>query len=187
MQKIELNVSSREAGKKHNRALRRQGFCPGVVYGSKVESKNLYIDNRDFTKYFNSKNENLIFKLKSDDKYLDGQLCLRGDFDTHPLNSQPVHVDLHAITEDQVVKRDVSVSFQGKPKALADGGKFRPIIRTIKIEAKVRDLPQVITVDTSHMDIGNSLRVKDIKNPEGVTVLTSENTVAATIDGGNKE
>ena len=186
MKTIEINVKKRETGKGNNRALRLQNRCPGVIYGRQIEAQNFCLDNRDFIKYFNSKNENILIKLKSQDKDLDGKTCLRGDFDTHPLNGHPVHVDLYHVAEDQVVKRKVALKLEGKPKALINGGKFRPILRTINVQAKVCDLPEAIVADISHLDIGDKLKVKDITPPSGVTYTIAENTVAATIDGGTK-
>jgi large subunit ribosomal protein L25 len=43
------------------------------------------------------------------------------------------------------------------------------MLRTIRVACLPRNLPELITVDVSHLEIGKSVHVNEIKLPEGVT------------------
>ena len=43
------------------------------------------------------------------------------------------------------------------------------MLRTIRVACLPRDLPDLITVDVSHLEIGHSVHVSELKLPAGVT------------------
>ena len=60
-------------------------------------------------------------------------------------------------------------------------------LRSLSIECLPRDLPDVITVDVSHLDIGNAIHVREIQLPAGVTTrmpadLTVISVLAPTVE-----
>ena len=49
------------------------------------------------------------------------------------------------------------------------GGLLQQLVRTLEIECFPQNLPDLITVDVAALNIGDSLHVRDIALPEGVT------------------
>ncbi len=67
------------------------------------------------------------------------------------------------------------------------GGLLEQNIRSLEIECLPRDLPDVIHVDVSHLNIGDSIHVREIKLPQGVTTrvppdLTAFSVLAPTVE-----
>ena len=67
------------------------------------------------------------------------------------------------------------------------GGLLEQNIRSLAIECLPRDLPDVITVDVSALNIGDSIHVREIPLPEGVTTrvppdLTAFSVMAPTVE-----
>ena len=67
------------------------------------------------------------------------------------------------------------------------GGLLEQNIRALAIECLPRDLPDVIRVDVSALDIGDSIHVREIQLPSGVTTrvpleLTAFSVLAPTVE-----
>ncbi len=66
---------------------------------------------------------------------------------------------------------DVELNFTGKAVGVENGGELQHIKRDIRVLCLPTDLPDHIDVDISAIDIGHSLKVKDIVIPEGLAHL----------------
>jgi large subunit ribosomal protein L25 len=49
------------------------------------------------------------------------------------------------------------------------GGLLETMLRTIRVACLPRNLPDSITVEVGHLEIGKSVHVSEVKLPEGVT------------------
>jgi large subunit ribosomal protein L25 len=50
------------------------------------------------------------------------------------------------------------------------GGLFEQSVRAISVRCLPQNLPEIITVDVSALKIGESIHIRDIKLPAGVTI-----------------
>ena len=90
----------------------------------------------------------------------------------HPVSGKVLHVDLHAVAMDELLTAEATVETVGEPAGVATGGGVMELIlRTLEIECLPGDLPESITVDVSKLQIGESIHVRDLTLPKGVTVL----------------
>ena len=67
------------------------------------------------------------------------------------------------------------------------GGLLEQSLRSLAIECLPRDLPDALTVDVSHLNIGDSIHVREIPLPQGVTTrvpadLTVFSVIAPTVE-----
>jgi large subunit ribosomal protein L25 len=70
---------------------------------------------------------------------------------------------------DEVVHAEVPVVSTGEPVGVKNGGGLlETMLRTIRVACLPRDLPDLITVDVSHLEIGHSVHVSELKLPENV-------------------
>ncbi|MDR0329317.1 MAG: 50S ribosomal protein L25, partial [Rickettsia sp.] len=63
------------------------------------------------------------------------------------------------------------------------GGFFNIIKRTITLLCDVNNIPKNINIDVTNMHIGQSLKAKSIKLPEGVQLASKNDFIIATIIG----
>jgi len=90
----------------------------------------------------------------------------------HALSGHLLHVDLHEVTEDEKVTVNVPVESVGEAAGVKTGGGIlEHVLFKIKVRAFPKDLPEVIHVDVSHLEIGQSIHLGDIKPPAGVEIL----------------
>jgi len=66
---------------------------------------------------------------------------------------------------------EVSLRFTGKAIGVENGGELQHIKREVKVSCLPANLPDHIDVDVSALDIGDSIKVKEIKLADGITIL----------------
>src|SRR2546430_268740 len=87
-----------------------------------------------------------------------------------PVGGEIRHVDFHAISMDQKIQAEVPLDPTGTAVGVKTfGGLLEQSLRALAIECLPGDLPDRITVDVSQLNIGDSIHVRDIQLPPGVT------------------
>ena len=105
-----------------------------------------------------------------------------------PIGGDIRHVDFHAISMDQMIQAEVPLEPTGTSVGVKTfGGLLEQSLRTLAIECLPGDLPDRITVDVSQLNIGDSIHVRDIQFPSGVTPkvqadLTAFSVVAPVVE-----
>jgi large subunit ribosomal protein L25 len=176
---VSLQVSQRAGiGRAAVKAVRKAGRVPGVLYGkakdSKVRSRAIEIDSKKLNEVLHSStSENVLVDVELTDAAgakVDQHLALLLDVQHHPLEDYIVHIDLHEIAQDEILHAEVPVTSVGEPAGVKNGGGLlETMLRTIRVACLPRNLPELITVDVSHLEIGKSVHVNEIKLPDGVT------------------
>src|SRR5204862_2137133 len=107
-----------------------------------------------------------------------------------PVSGDILHIDFHAISMDETIQAEVPLEPTGIPTGVKNfGGLLEQSLRALTIECLPRDLPDRITVDVSQLNVGDSIHVRQIQLPSGVTSkvppdLTAFSVLAPTVDEG---
>lgn len=184
--RIELNVEARTKGKHFSRALRTDKKVPAVVYGA-VTPVNVHVLEKDIVKYNTRAYENALYTLKSADSAANGIVVLIKTVDVHPLSRRPQHVDFYALDMKKPVRVNVEVRLEGKPAGLAEGGLLNVVARTIEVEVLPTEIPEFITADISHLNVGEALHVSDLKLTGSVKLITGADQTIATVNEAEEE
>jgi large subunit ribosomal protein L25 len=166
---IEINATTRKAqGTGASRRLRNTGRVPGVVYG--VGDVNLIeMDHNEL--YYKLRAEAFhasILSLNLDGKKESVQLR---DFVMHPFRQQVQHIDFQRVDPNKKMHIKVPLHFVNAdiaPGVKVGGGKISHVMTDLDITCLPADLPGFIEVDLSHMTLGHSIHVADLKMPKGV-------------------
>jgi len=176
---VSLQVSQRAGtGRAAVKAVRRSGRVPGVLYGKtadkSVRSRAIEIDAKKLnTVLHSSTSENVLVDVEVTDASgakVDQHLAILLDVQHHPLKDYIIHIDLHEINQDEILHAEVPVASVGEPVGVkTGGGLLETMLRTIRVACLPRNLPELITVDVAHLEIGHSVHVRELVLPEGVT------------------
>jgi len=176
---VSLQVSQRAGiGRSALKAVRKAGRVPGVLYGKakdkSVNSRAIEIDAKKLAALLHSStSENVLVDVEVTDpqgKKVDQHLALLLDVQHHPIKDYIIHIDLHEIAQDEILHAEVPVTSVGEPVGVkSGGGLLETMLRTIRVACLPRNLPELITVDVSHLAIGHSVHVRELILPEGVT------------------
>ena len=172
MKTVSLSGSLREnVGKKDAKKHRKNGDFPCVIYGGK-EQVHFIANEKEFKKLFNVPAVYII-KININGKEYD---TIVQDVQYHPVTDRILHSDFLEILPDKPVVIAVPVKPEGVPTGVLKGGKFIIKLRKVKVKALPKDLPDFIVVKTDDLDIGDSVKVMDIKY-ENITFLDPPSTV----------
>jgi large subunit ribosomal protein L25 len=158
----------RETGKKESRNLRKEGMVPCVLYGGE---KNVHFSVPE--KQF----KNLVF---THDVFL-VKLDLGGgkydavikDIQFHPVSDHIIHVDFAQVSTGKKVTLDLPIQLTGNAAGILAGGKLRQRRRKLKVKGLVEHMPEHLEIDISSLEIGDSLKVGDIRY-ENLEVLDAQ-------------
>jgi large subunit ribosomal protein L25 len=153
--------------------LRVQGRVPAVVYGRQVPPQNLEVNIKDLEQVIHhSVSENVLVDLAVAQDARAKRLALVKEVQHHPLTGNVLHVDFHEVSETEKVTVMVPVETVGEAVGVkTGGGVLEHVLFRIKVRALPKDLPEFIQVDVSHLEIGQSVHLGEIKPPPGVEVL----------------
>jgi large subunit ribosomal protein L25 len=179
--------------------LRATGRVPAVIYGRQDKPQNLEVNAKEFGDLIHrSISENLLVDLSVESDARGKRLALVQEIQHHPLSGGVLHVDFHEVTEDEKVVIQVPLETVGEAAGVKNsGGVLEHVVFKIKVRALPKDLPEQILVDVSHLELGKSIHLGDLKPPPGVEILgdkhlsvisvamprTEEEEAAATAEG----
>jgi large subunit ribosomal protein L25 len=172
METTELKACIRkESGKGPARRFRKEGLIPAVFYGRGEEAILISVNATDLLKIMKKRKENIFIKLLIKGEEQLEKLSLIKEMQIEPVSRRVYHADFYEVRMDHKLTIDVPLRFTGTPVGILNGGDLQHLKRDLKVSCLPAALPDFIDVDVSGLDIGNSIKVQDIKAPEGITVL----------------
>src|SRR6266853_2649468 len=186
---VKLKAEPRpNVGRSGVRKLRARGIIPAVIYGGKVKPQALQVAARDINAIMShASGENVLVDLEIAGEK-SNRAALVQEVQHSPVGGEIVHVDFHAISMDETIQAEVPLEPTGTPVGVKTfGGLLEQSLRALAIECLPGDLPDRITVDVSQLNIGDSIHVRDIHFPPGVTPkvqpdLTAFSVVAPVVE-----
>lgn len=168
------------SGKGEARALRRDGRVPAVAYGAELAATPLSVDALElYHALHTDAGTNAIIALD-----FDGQqhLTIAREVHRHPVRRDVLHVDFVTVSRTQRITVDVRVALEGEAAGVEDGGVVNHELFTLSLEAPALEVPDVLTVDISGLEIGDVKRAGDVVLPDGVVLLDDpERTVVSVV------
>ena len=162
--------------------LRAAGRVPATIYGRQTQPQNLEVISKEFCDLLNhSVSENVLLDLTVENDARSKRLALVSEIQHHPIDGKVLHVDFHEVSETEKVTVSVPLETTGESAGVKNGGGvLEHIVFKLKVRALPKDLPEQILVDVSHLEIGKSIHLGEIKAPEGVEILgDKQSTVIA--------
>jgi large subunit ribosomal protein L25 len=165
------------------RRLRQTGFVPAIFYGRSAENILLAVKNDELVELYKNKKDHAFIKLIIDDggKKKIEKLSLIKELQVQPLTGKFYHADFYEVDMKHKLTVEVSLRFIGKPIGVDNGGELQHIKREIKVSCLPANLPDHIDVDVAGLDIGDSIKIRELTIPEGITVLDLPDSAVAAV------
>lgn len=178
MSEITLKAQKREVYKDDTlNQLRKKGIIPGIYYGHGVENINIAANELDLKPIIYT-SESRIINLKFDDDKT--YSCILKDVQFHSVTDKPIHFDLIALKEGEMITIEVSVHLIGTAPGIKEGGILQHILHKLEIECLPSNIPPYIDVDISNLNINDSVKVGDLKM-ENINILNDENAAVVAV------
>jgi large subunit ribosomal protein L25 len=183
MAKVELKVKVRDqVGTGSARRTRMEGFFPAVLYGEGEDARALAVDCKEFYPVVRTTaGENVILDLRIEGREGGECIAIIKEIQYHPVRRDILHVDFQHISMAKKIVIRVPVEIKGEAFGVKTrGGILEVIHREIEVECLPANIPDVLTLDVSELDVGDSLQVKDLR-VENATIVSDPNETVVTI------
>ena len=163
--------SRKDQGKGASRRLRHAGKVPAILYGGKGEPSNITLDQLKLLNIIGDERfYSTIITIKVDGQ---DQQAIVKDVQMHPAKNAVMHVDLQRVLADVAIRIHLPIHFLNQatcPGVKSEGGQVSHLKSDIEITCLPKDLPEALEVDMGGMHLNDTIFLKDIKVPPGVTI-----------------
>ncbi|MCY1063911.1 50S ribosomal protein L25 [Nannocystis sp. RBIL2] len=170
-QQREITVQVRTGtGKGAAHKLRASGKVPGVIYGHGGEHLSIAIDPLVLRKAVDparKRNTWFAVRVQEEGKADRVESCIIVDRQLDLVRDDVLHVDFLRVDPNRELEVKLPLEFTGRAAGVAVGGTLKTIARQIRVAVKPADVPTSFVVDVTPLEGGQTLRVRDVKFPEG--------------------
>lgn len=174
MDRLHIKAEVRETGRKGvTNRLRREGKIPVILYGLGEKAIPLAVPAKEFTTKVREAGLNTLIDLEIVDRppLKSPLVVMLKDFQTDTLTHAMTHIDLLKINLKEKVTIKVPLQIVGKAVGLIKGGLVEQPRRELEVECLPGNIPEVIEIDITPLDMGDNLHGRDVKLPEGVALV----------------
>ncbi len=177
---VELKAREREGrGKNDARRLRVSGFVPAVLYSdSSEENVVLAVPDRVVDYTLTHFGDNALYDLERDGGTSTARVV---DVQRNPVSGRLVHVDFAPVDMTERIVVTVPVAITGESPGVDEGGVLQQVAYEIELETLPGDIPQEVELDVSGLGLNENLTLADLSLPEGATLISDPEEVAATV------
>jgi large subunit ribosomal protein L25 len=187
MATVQLSAVTRDSsGKGAARTLRSAGQIPAVIYGHARAPQSLAVPTREF--------EKLLERVSAESTVIELNLAggvartLIRDIQRHPYKKQILHIDFQELVAGEKVTVNVPIVLTGVPDGVrVSGGILSQVMSELTIRCDPVNIPRRIEADVTHVLIGHSIHVSDLKAPEGVEIMDDADTTIAVVSAPKVE
>ena len=173
MQHFELKGQTRQVGNKAViKAFRKQGLVPCNLYGNGIENVLFTVSAKELKALTDTPKSFIV------DLVLDGNnySAVLHELQWHPVTDNCLHVDFLAVDEVKPISISVPLVITGHSIGVQQGGKFYQNVRSLRVSAPMKDLPDDITIDITKLGLDKKIKAGDVKL-EGVNVISDKDTI----------
>lgn len=184
MEQITLAARIRtEKGKGAARKIRGDNRIPAIFYGPNQEPLMLAVEESDLRGILrNTAGENVILGLQIEsDKGSDTRSVMLKELQTDTVLDTILHADFYEISMDKELTIDIPIRLVNIPVGVTNGGILQQVKREVSVSGLPGKLVDVLEGDVSELDVGDSLHLKEIVIPEGITLNEEDSLTVAVV------
>ena len=139
-----------------------------MIYGHGADPVSVAVDGRALRSALTTDaGLNALLDLQVDGN---SHLTVARDIQRDPVRGTVIHVDFQIVRRDEIIAAEVPVNLVGDALELhrADGVVDHQLV-TLTVHATPGRIPNDVEIDISALDVGDTIRVGDIRLPDGVT------------------
>ena len=183
MREISVNGQKRtETGKKASKLLRKEGLVPCNLYGEKKDEKGLPeafsfgVPASEMRKVIYSPHVYVV-NINIDGKE---HKAIIKELQFHPTSDALLHADFYEVNETKAITVGIPVKIVGHAQGVRDGGKLQLQIRKINVTAPYKNIPEVLEIDVTSLELGKSIKVGSLSF-EGLEIATPKEVIVCSV------
>lgn len=172
-----LEVEKRgRVGSAATRRLRREGRVPAVLYGHGEANEHLSIPALQVESLIRHHSKTVELSGAVKDTALVSQIHW------DPLGIEVLHLDLIRVNLKELVEVTVPIHAHGDPIGVREGGVYLENLHEVEIRCPAGQIPDSLGLNVSDLHLGGHLTAADLEMPEGVELVTPQETIVAHIE-----
>jgi large subunit ribosomal protein L25 len=182
-----LKADKREVTGRKVKNLRKDGLLPANIFGKKIKSQSIQIDQAEFQKIFKEVGETGLVELQIGN---DKRPVLISNLQVDPISGLPIHADLYQVDLKEKVTAQVPVELTGESPAEKQGlGTVVQQLDEVEVEALPADLPDHFTVDLTKLEkVDDAMFVKDLDvDTKKVEIKDDPEQIVVKVEGLREE
>lgn len=184
MKAQDLKANIRTAtGNGPSRVLRSQGFIPAVLYGPGVDSMPLTVSRKALSDIISQAGaRQVMVNLEIEDSGASKpRTAMIKELQSDPLSQQYLHADFYEVDMDRKIIVKIPVKTIGTSVGVELGGLLQIVRRTLEVICLPMDIPDVIEIDITDLDVGDSVHLNEIQIPDEFQFPGSVNFTVLTV------
>lgn len=170
-----INTELRQTGKVESKKLIKQGYVLINLYGKDVNNLALKVKRDEIEKINTRLGQILNVKLNSNE-----YKAVIKEIQRDIIKRNITHIDMLILVPDRYVEVTVPVEFVGESIGVKKGGVLQILLNKLTIKTLPAYLPEKIEIDLSHLDIGDSIHIGDLKM-EGIKFVERDDVAIVTV------
>jgi len=167
------------------RQLKRNEWVPAVVYGKDNENLTIFLGKKELSRVFTHIGTRGIFSLEIEGENQAIMAQVR-EIQKNRISGDIIHVDFLTVKMNEKIHSMIRIHLAGEEAIIEKGGVLQVTLREIPVVCLPGDLPEVVTLDISDLEIGSKITLRDLSLPATLEVEDMD-TVIANILGGSRE
>lgn len=169
-----LHVQTRAATTASNpRKLRAQGILPMALVEKGKGTQLIQAEIEELRRVLNEAKGLSRFNVIFDGEKVERQVVIK-QVDRDAVSRKVLHLTLMEVSDKDLIEMDVTIEAEGIPLAVDNNqATLECPTRTIRVRGRVSAIPELITIDVSGFDVGDSVSASDIPLPKGVELASS--------------
>ncbi|MFD2370156.1 50S ribosomal protein L25 [Brevibacillus sp. GCM10020057] len=143
------------------KALRRNGWVPGIVYGSGMSNQKIQVQGRELDAALRRQATNKPYKLQIDGNTYD---VMVNELQRHPVMGNILHADFRKINMNEKIMTIVPLLMSGDPEL----GVATLVRHNVEVSCLPGNIPESFTVNVDGLNIGDVVLASDLTVPPGV-------------------
>ena len=181
MSNLAFNINERGKNEKA-KALRKNGEIPSIIYGDGLkESLPVKINKNDLLKLMSTSTTSSLIPLN-----LNGitKTCVVKDIEKDVFG-KVIHVDFQSVNKNEVIRLKLPVNFTNEESLESKRLVLETFNPEIEIQGVASEMPENIDFSVEGLNFEDKIFAKDVKLPEGITLITAPDTLLAVIAGSD--
>ena len=171
-----------EAGTQIAKKLRSEGRIPAVIYGGKQDNYAMEVNLIEIRNLLShSASENILVRLNIEGAREQDKLALLQDVQHHPITRSIMHVDFHAVSEDEEIVASVPLELIGDCAGVQLGGLLDQQLHALDVRCLPGKLPDKLQGDITEVGVNETFTVGQVTWPEGVSAVAADSVVVALV------
>jgi large subunit ribosomal protein L25 len=173
----QIKIKSIQKDNYKNNIIRNiHNHTPCILYGNGInikfclDSENLAIVTSNIQTF------NIMHIIINNKEY---QTIIK-EIQFHPVSDKILHIDFYNFNLTKQITVNIPIKIIGRCIGVAKGGTLITSIKKIKIKGLIKNLPKIIQINVSNLDIGDKFLIKDLNN-EHYIIINHKSTIIASV------